>query len=63
MAPHWLMSLSTREGDLFEGFRARAEAIAYRLLGSAGDAEDAVQEAFLRWDATPAEAENHSAGS
>nr|WP_067704395.1 RNA polymerase sigma factor SigJ [Nocardia jejuensis] len=49
------MSVSVHEADLFEGFRGRLEAIAYRLLGSAGDAEDAVQEAFLRWHATDRE--------
>lgn len=38
------------ELDVFEGFRARLEAIAYRLLGSAAEAEDAVQETFLRWE-------------
>jgi len=43
------MSLSRHEADLFEGSRARLEAIAYRMLGSATDAEDAVQDAFLRW--------------
>ncbi|MFI6484891.1 RNA polymerase sigma factor SigJ [Nonomuraea sp. NPDC050663] len=37
--------------DRFEAFRPRMEAIAYRLLGSAAEAEDAVQETFLRWQA------------
>jgi RNA polymerase sigma-70 factor (TIGR02957 family) len=40
--------------ERFEAFRPRLEAIAYRLLGSAGDAEDAVQETFLRWQAADA---------
>ncbi|MFD6140744.1 RNA polymerase sigma factor SigJ [Promicromonospora sp. NPDC060271] len=44
-------SVRRNELDLFEGFRPRLEAIAYRLLGSAAEAEDAVQEAFLRWEA------------
>ena len=38
--------------DRFEASRPRLEAIAYRLLGSAGEAEDAVQETFLRWQAS-----------
>lgn len=45
------MALSTYEVDVFEDARPRLEAIAYRLLGSAGDAEDAVQDTFLRWQA------------
>ncbi|MEU9606855.1 sigma-70 family RNA polymerase sigma factor [Streptomyces sp. NPDC048057] len=35
----------------FEASRNRLASLAYRLLGSATDAEDAVQEAFLRWQA------------
>lgn len=35
----------------FEAGRTRLASLAYRLLGSAGDAEDAVQDAFLRWQA------------
>ncbi|MEV6394508.1 RNA polymerase sigma-70 factor [Streptomyces sp. NPDC051907] len=49
------MSLRTYEVDLFENSRGRLEAIAYRLLGSAGDAEDAVQDAYLRWHAADRE--------
>src|SRR4028119_763200 len=32
----------------FEGHRARLRAVAYRMLGSTGEADDAVQEAWLR---------------
>ncbi|MGI5157988.1 RNA polymerase sigma-70 factor [Microbispora sp. CA-102843] len=46
------MPLTVDHVDRFEASRPRLEAIAYRLLGSAGEAEDAVQETFLRWQAT-----------
>ncbi|MEU1360258.1 RNA polymerase sigma-70 factor [Micromonospora zamorensis] len=49
------MRLSPDEVELFEHSRARLEAIAYRLLGSASDAEDAVQDTFLRWQAADRE--------
>ena len=40
----------------FERHRPRLFGIAYRMLGSVEDAEDVVQESFLRWDdADPAE--------
>lgn len=37
--------------EQFEAGRSRLASLAYRLLGSASDAEDAVQDAFLRWQA------------
>jgi len=44
------MSVEANEVDRFEAARPRLAAIAYRLLGSASDAEDMVQETFLRWE-------------
>ncbi|MEU8986726.1 sigma-70 family RNA polymerase sigma factor [Streptomyces sp. NPDC048558] len=41
--------------DRFEASRGRLASLAYRLLGSAADAEDAVQDAFLRWQAADRE--------
>lgn len=45
------MTLSADDVDRFEASRPRLQAIAYRLLGSASEAEDAVQDTFLRWQA------------
>ncbi|MGW7275653.1 RNA polymerase sigma factor SigJ [Streptomyces sp. NPDC054864] len=45
------MALTMNDVDRFEAARPRLEAIAYRLLGSASDSEDAVQDTFLRWQA------------
>jgi RNA polymerase sigma-70 factor (ECF subfamily) len=39
--------------DLLERERGRLFGLAYRLLGTVADAEDAVQEAFLRWEQVP----------
>ncbi|GGT97783.1 RNA polymerase sigma factor SigJ [Streptomyces coeruleorubidus] len=46
------MAMTMNDVDRFEAARPRLEAIAYRLLGSASEAEDAVQETFLRWQAS-----------
>ncbi|MEU0674682.1 RNA polymerase sigma-70 factor [Streptomyces sp. NPDC006172] len=49
------MPLTLQNVDRFESARPRLEAIAYRLLGSAGEAEDAVQDTYLRWQAADVE--------
>ena len=37
------------DGRAFEQYRTKLLAVAYRMLGTVGDAEDMVQECFLRW--------------
>ncbi|WP_328498660.1 RNA polymerase sigma factor SigJ [Streptomyces sp. NBC_00414] len=49
------MPLTVQDVDRFETLRPRLEAIAYRLLGSASEAEDVVQETYLRWQAADVE--------
>lgn len=46
-----VVPLTGGDVDRFERSRPRLEAIAYRLLGSADEAQDVVQETFLRWHA------------
>jgi hypothetical protein len=38
--------------DLFDQHRSLLFAIAYRMLGSVTEAEDIVQEAWIRWQST-----------
>ncbi len=45
------MPLTADGVERFERSRPRLEALAYRLLGSGDEAEDVVQETFLRWQA------------
>ncbi|MGI8875592.1 MAG: RNA polymerase sigma-70 factor [Egibacteraceae bacterium] len=44
--------MATGSVEEFEAQRRRLFGLAYRLLGSAEEAEDVVQDAFLRWDGT-----------
>lgn len=37
----------------FEIHRGTLKGLAYRMLGSVSEAEDVVQDAYLRWHATP----------
>jgi RNA polymerase sigma-70 factor (ECF subfamily) len=48
--------------DLFEGERPRLTGLAYRITGSLADAEDVVQEAWIRWAAREAGGVENPAG-
>jgi RNA polymerase sigma-70 factor, ECF subfamily len=52
LPPHYpeLVTTAQRSGE-FEGLRSHLLAVAYRLTGTFADAEDAVQDAWLRWEA------------
>ncbi|HJZ70779.1 MAG TPA: sigma-70 family RNA polymerase sigma factor [Vicinamibacterales bacterium] len=43
------MSAMSNPASSFEPYRRRLLGLAYRMLGSMADAEDAVQDAYLRW--------------
>ena len=47
--------------DIFSANRRRLFAIAYRMLGEVGEAEDAVQEAFVRWERNDGPVDNPDA--
>jgi RNA polymerase sigma-70 factor (ECF subfamily) len=55
------MTADTPALAVFGGERPRLVALAYRLLGSMTDAEDVVQDAWLRWEASSAEVERPAA--
>ncbi|MET9533506.1 RNA polymerase sigma-70 factor [Streptomyces sp. NPDC006649] len=48
--------MTTEAAAEFESHRPRLFSLAYRLLGSASEAEDAVQDTYLRWSAADREA-------
>src|SRR5690349_3707876 len=47
-------AVKARSVDEFEGLRPHLLSVAYRLTGTVADAEDMVQDAWLRWDGTDA---------
>jgi len=56
------MTPSELQTEAFENHRPRLQAVAYRMLGSASEAEDAVQEAWLRLERSDTEAVANLAG-
>src|SRR5262245_52137895 len=52
--------MSAADVERFEAERPRLVGLAYRLLGSLADAEDVVQEAWLRWQRADRASVNHA---
>lgn len=46
---------NTVDGEIFQEYRPELFGIAYRMLGSASEAEDVLQDAYLRYAASPPE--------
>jgi RNA polymerase sigma-70 factor, ECF subfamily len=47
--------------DIFNGYRPRLFGIAYRMLGSRADAEDILQESYIRWiESNPSEIDSQA---
>jgi len=55
MADDWL-------AEQFDAHRAHLQAVAYRMLGTTGDADDAVQEAWVRLSRTPRDSVDNLGG-
>jgi RNA polymerase sigma-70 factor (ECF subfamily) len=53
------MPTPERLAEQFEQHRSHVRAVAYRMLGSVGEAEDAVQEAWLRLSRTDVSADDN----
>ena len=53
------MSDRTSHDEAFEAHRRHLMALAYRMTGSVADAEDVLQDAFLRWQRTDRSAVRH----
>jgi len=51
----------SNDGEIFESFRSDLLALAYRMLGEMGRAEDTVQEAWVRWQKRTVEVDSPKA--
>jgi RNA polymerase sigma-70 factor, ECF subfamily len=49
--------VNMNQDDVFQAYRSLLFSIAYRMVGSVMDAEDGVQEAYLRWPCASAKGE------
>jgi RNA polymerase sigma-70 factor (ECF subfamily) len=56
-----MTEMDSRRALAFERLRPRLQAIGYRMLGSVAEAEDLVQDAWLRWHEDPTEVRNDEA--